>query len=109
MGAALLVAAAIVSEVVATLALRASNGFSRLGPSAVVVAGYLLAFVLLAQALKTLNVGPVYAIWSGVGTVGAFAGGVVLFGEEARATTLIGVGLVIAGVLVMNLGGGLRH
>ncbi|MCC5036618.1 multidrug efflux SMR transporter [Streptomyces sp. WAC 00631] len=109
MGAALLVACAIVSEVVATLALRASNGFSRLGPSAVVVIGYMLAFVLLAQALKTLNVGPVYAIWSGVGTVGAFIGGVLLFGEEARPTTLIGVGLVVAGVLVMNLGGGLKH
>lgn len=79
-----LVAGAIVSEVMGTLALRASHGLSRPGPTALVVIGYAAAFILLAQALKTLNVGPVYAVWSGLGTVGALAGGVLLFGEQLR-------------------------
>ncbi|MEV4335290.1 multidrug efflux SMR transporter [Streptomyces sp. NPDC049597] len=105
----LLVAGAIVSEVMATLALRASHGLSRLGPGVLVVLGYGAAFVMPAQALKTLNVGPVYAVWSGVGTVGAFLGGVWLFDEPVRPATLIGVALVITGVAVMYLGGGTQH
>ncbi|UYQ61254.1 DMT family transporter [Streptomyces peucetius] len=109
MGAALLVAAAIISEVIATLSLRASHGLTRLGPTALVVVGYGAAFLMLAQALKTLNVGPVYAIWSGVGTVGAFLGGVVLFDEPVRPATLIGIALVIVGVVVMYVGGGMEH
>lgn len=104
-----LVAGAILSEVIATLALRGSHGLSRLGPTVLVVIGYGAAFVLLAQALKSLNVGPVYAIWSGVGTVGAFLGGVLLFDEPVRVATLIGVALVILGVAVMYLGGGMEH
>jgi small multidrug resistance pump len=106
---ALLVAGAIVSEVIATLSLRASHGLTRLGPTALVVVGYGVAFVLLAQALKTLNVGPVYAIWSGVGTVGAFLGGVVLFDEPVKPATLVGIALVIIGVVVMYVGGGMEH
>jgi small multidrug resistance pump len=104
-----LVAAAIVSEVIATLSLRASNGLTRLGPSALVVIGYGTAFVLLALALKSLNVGPVYALWSGVGTVGAFLGGVWLFDEPVKPATLVGVALIVAGVAVMYLGGGMEH
>ncbi|MFJ3105674.1 DMT family transporter [Streptomyces sp. NPDC086835] len=106
---ALLVAGAIISEVIATLSLRASHGLTRLGPTVLVVIGYDAAFVMLAQALKTLNVGPVYAIWSGVGTVGAFLGGVVLFDEPVRPATLIGIALVIIGVVVMYVGGGMEH
>jgi small multidrug resistance pump len=105
---ALLVAGAIISEVIATLSLRASHGLTRLGPTVLVVIGY-GAFVMLSQALKTLNVGPVYAIWSGVGTVGAFLGGVVLFDEPVRPATLIGIALVIIGVVVMYVGGGMEH
>ncbi|GGW35295.1 DMT family transporter [Streptomyces xantholiticus] len=106
---ALLVAGAIVSEVIATLSLRASHGLTRLGPTALVVIGYGAAFLMLAQALKTLDVGPVYAIWSGVGTVGAFLGGVVLFDEPVKPATLIGIALVIIGVVVMYAGGGMEH
>ncbi|MGW7467976.1 DMT family transporter [Streptomyces xantholiticus] len=106
---ALLVAGAIISEVIATLSLRASHGLTRLGPTALVVIGYGAAFLMLAQALKTLNVGPVYAIWSGVGTVGAFLGGVVLFDEPVKPATLIGIALVIIGVVVMYVGGGMEH
>ncbi|MEU9605612.1 multidrug efflux SMR transporter [Streptomyces sp. NPDC048057] len=105
----LLVAGAIVAEVAATLGLRASHGLTRLAPSILVVMGYGTAFVLLAQALKSLNVGPVYAVWSGVGTVGAFLGGVLLFDERVRTATVVGVALVVLGVAVMYLGGGLEH
>jgi small multidrug resistance pump len=100
---------AIVLEVMATLALRASEGLSKLGPSSIVVVGYVASFLLLAKALTSLNVGPVYAIWSALGTVGAFVGGVLLFDEPVRPLTIIGAVIVVVGVLVMNLGGGVSH
>ncbi|GAA1170268.1 small multidrug resistance pump [Kitasatospora gansuensis] len=109
MTAYLLVGAAIGAEVTATLALRASHGLTRLMPSLVVAVGYIAAFVLLAQALKSLNVGPVYAIWSGLGTVGALIGGVVAFNEPIKPATAAGAVLVVLGVAVMYLGGGLEH
>ncbi|MFE6975202.1 DMT family transporter [Streptomyces sp. NPDC057682] len=104
-----MVAGAIVSEVIATLSLRASHGLSRPWPTLVVVIGYAAAFVLLAQALKSLDVGPVYAVWSGLGTVGALVGGVLLFGEQLHTATVVGAGLIVFGVAVMYLGGGLAH
>ncbi|MGI5200309.1 DMT family transporter [Spirillospora sp. CA-108201] len=104
-----LLALAVVSEVAATLSLRASVGLSRVGPSVLVAAGYLLSFFLLAKVLTSLNVGPVYAIWSALGTVGAFVGGALVFGEQARPLTIAGAAIVIAGVIVMNLGGGVNH
>ncbi|TNY36399.1 DMT family transporter [Thermomonospora catenispora] len=100
---------AIAAEVAATLSLRASEGFTRWGPSIVVVVGYLLSFTLLAKALTSLNVGPVYAIWSALGTIGAFVGGVLLFQEPVRPLTVAGAALVVVGVVVMNLGGGISH
>jgi small multidrug resistance pump len=104
-----LLALAIVSEVCATLSLRASEGLSRLVPSVIVVVGYVVSFALLSKALTALNVGPVYAIWSALGTLGAFAGGVLLFGEQAKPVTIAGAVIVIVGVVVMNLGGGVSH
>ncbi|TDE33600.1 multidrug efflux SMR transporter [Actinomadura sp. 6K520] len=104
-----LLAVAIACEVTATLAMRASEGFTRLWPSVIVVAGYLVSFVLLARALLSLNVGPVYAIWSALGTVGAFAGGVLLFKEEVRPVTIAGAVIIVVGVVVLNLGGGVRQ
>lgn len=104
-----LVGAAILAEVTATLALRASDELSRLVPSIAVAVGYLVAFVLLGQALKSLNVGPVYAIWSGLGTVGAVAGGVVLFDEPLEPATVLGAALVVVGIAVLYLGGGAAH
>ena len=74
-----LLAFAIAFEVTATLAMRASDGFTKMGPAALVVVGYLLSFVFMAKALTSLNVGPVYAIWSAIGTIGAFVGGVLLY------------------------------
>lgn len=104
-----LLAFAIAFEVTATLSMRASEGFTRLVPSIVVVAGYLISFVFMAKALTSLNVGPVYAIWSALGTVGAFAGGVLLFGEPVKPVTIAGAVIIVLGVVVMNLGGGVRQ
>ncbi|MER7544344.1 DMT family transporter [Actinomadura sp.] len=100
---------AIAFEVTATLAMRASEGFTRLWPSLIVAAGYLISFVFMAKALTSLNVGPVYAIWSALGTIGAFAGGVLLFGEPVKPVTIAGAAIVVAGVIVMNLGGGVHQ
>ncbi|MEV0665487.1 DMT family transporter [Actinomadura luteofluorescens] len=100
---------AIAFEVTATLAMRASDGFTRLGPSLIVVAGYLISFVFMARALTSLNVGPVYAIWSALGTIGAFAGGVLLFGEPVKPVTIAGAVIIVLGVVVMNLGGGVHQ
>lgn len=104
-----LLALAIAFEVTATLAMRASEGFTRAGPIAIVVAGYLISFVFMARALTSLNVGPVYAIWSALGTIGAFAGGVLLFGEPVKPVTIAGAAIIVAGVIVMNLGGGVHQ
>ncbi|CNF88438.1 small multidrug resistance protein [Mycobacterium tuberculosis] len=100
---------AIAFEVTATLALRASEGFTKLWPSLIVVAGYLVSFVFMAKALTSLNVGPVYAIWSALGTIGAFAGGVLLFGEQLKPLTVAGAVIIVIGVIVMNLGGGVHQ
>lgn len=96
---------AIASEVVGTLALRGSEGFSRLGPSVVVVLGYVLSFALLAQALKGIGIGQAYAVWSGVGTVGVSVGGALLFADRLTPVAVAGIALVVAGVVLVNLGG----
>lgn len=105
----ILLAGAIVAELVATMGLRASVGPGRPWIVAVVVVGYVTAFALFAQALRTLDVGPAYAIWSGVGTVGAAVGGWLLFDERFGPITMLGIGLVVAGVLVITLVGGVTH
>lgn len=94
---------AIVAEVIATSALKASDGFSRLIPSAVTVVGYALAFYLLALALKTIPVGIAYAVWSGVGIVAIAVIGYFFFGQALDAAAVIGIGLILAGVLVLNV------
>ncbi|QBR05836.1 multidrug efflux SMR transporter [Streptomyces sp. S501] len=110
-----LLAAAIAAEVTATTAMKYSEGFTRLWPSLVTVVGYVLAFALLAQTLKTLSIGTAYAIWAGVGTAYAiWAGvgtaavaaiGVLWMGESAGPAKLAGIALIVAGVVVLNLGG----
>ncbi|WP_046495672.1 DMT family transporter [Streptomyces odonnellii] len=100
-----LLAAAIAAEVAGTTAMKYSEGFSRLWPSVITVAGYVIAFALLSQTLKTLSMGTAYAIWSGAGTAVIAAIGMVFMGESTSALKLAGIALVIAGVLVLNLGG----
>jgi len=94
---------AIVAEVIATSALKASDGFTRLWPSVLTVAGYAMAFVLLSLTLRTLPTGIAYAIWSGVGIVLISLVGWFWFGQSLDAPALLGMGLIIAGVLVINL------
>jgi small multidrug resistance pump len=101
----LMLGGAILAEVLGTTAMKYSDGFSRLLPSLGTAAGYLIAFALLAQTLRTMSVGTAYAIWAGVGTAVIAGIGMVFLGESASAVKLAGLGLVIAGVVVLNLGG----
>ena len=94
---------AIVAEVTATSALKASEGFSRLWPSAVVVLGYGVACYFLSLTLRTVPVGVAYAIWSGLGVVLVALLSWWLFGQKLDLAALLGMGLIVAGVLVMNL------
>ncbi|MET7701801.1 multidrug efflux SMR transporter [Streptomyces sp. NPDC005485] len=101
----LLLAGAIAAEVAATTAMKFSEGFSRLWPSLITLTGYVIAFALLAQTLKTVSVGTAYAIWAGVGTAAIAAIGMVFLGEGLNAAKLAGIALIIGGVVVLNLGG----
>lgn len=96
---------AIAAEIFGTLSLKASDGLSKLLPSLGVLLGYGAAFTLMAMALKKLDVGITYAIWSGVGIIGAAIGGVVFFGQHLSRMTIFGMAIIIAGVVIMNLGG----
>ncbi len=99
---------AIVSEVIATTALRASDGLSRPLPVVFVVAGYALAFGALSRALMTLPLGLSYAVWSALGTVGALAAGWVIYGERLGWTGALGVTLVVLGTALLT-GAGHGH
>ena len=94
---------AIVAEVIATSALKASEGFTRPGPSAIVVLGYGLAFYCLSLTLKTVPVGVAYAVWSGLGVVLITVAGYVLYRQRIDAAALIGMALIVAGVAVIQL------
>ena len=94
---------AIVSEVIATSALKASTGFTKPLPSVVVVIGYLVSFYFLSLTLKTIPVGIAYAIWSGVGVVLISVVAWLLYGQKLDLPALIGMGLIISGVMVINL------
>jgi small multidrug resistance pump len=94
---------AIVSEVIGTSALKASEGFSRLWPSAIVVVGYASAFYFLSLTLKTIPVGVAYAIWSGAGVALIALIAWVLYGQVLDLPAIIGLLLIVAGVVVLNL------
>ena len=93
---------AIVSEVVATSALKASQEFTRLVPSLIVVAGYGLAFYFLTLTLRTIPVGVAYAMWSGIGVVLISLAAWILFKQALDLPAIIGIGLITAGVIVLN-------
>lgn len=99
----LYLAVAIVSEVIATSALKASEGFTRLWPSVIVVTGYVSAFYFLSLTLKTIPVGVAYAVWSGVGIVLIALIAWRLYGQTLDLPAIAGMGLIIAGVVVLNL------
>ena len=96
-------AVAIISEVIGTSALKASEGFSRLWPSAIVVIGYASAFYFLSLTLKTIPIGVAYAIWSGAGVALIALIAWVLYGQALDLPAIIGISLIVAGVVVLNL------
>lgn len=98
----LFLAAAILCEVVATSALKASDGFTRPWPTLLVVAGYAAAFFLLSLALRVIPVGIAYAIWSGAGIVLIALVAWLVFGQTLDAPAIIGLALIVAGVLVLQ-------
>jgi small multidrug resistance pump len=101
-GSMLILFLAILSEVVGTVALKASEGFARLGPNVLVVVGYGLSFYLLAQALRQIPLGIAYAIWSGLGTAGAVVAGLLLWRESLNLAGVVGILLIIVGVILLN-------
>ena len=94
---------AIIGEVIATSFLRASAGFTQLVPTAVVVVGYGVTFYFFSLALQTIPVGIGYAIWSGVGIVLVSIIAYFAYGQSLDVPALVGIGLILAGVLVINL------
>jgi small multidrug resistance pump len=99
----LLLSAAIVAEVAGTSFLKASEGFTRLGPSVIVVVGYAAAFYFLSLTLKVIPVGVAYAIWSGVGVALIAVIGWIFFGQRLDAPAILGMGMIIGGVVVLNV------
>ena len=99
----LYLAIAILAEVAATSALKASEEFTRLVPSLVVVVGYGVAFYFLTLVLRSIPVGVTYAIWAGVGIVLVALVGVVLYKQVPDIPAMIGIGLIVAGVVVINV------
>jgi small multidrug resistance pump len=99
----LFLAIAIVSEVVATSALAKSGAFTRLVPSVVMVIGYVCAFACLSFAVRSVPIGIAYAIWSGVGILLISAVGVIWLGQRLDLPALIGLGLIVSGVVVVQL------
>lgn len=98
-----LLAIAIVAEVIATSALRASEGFTRLVPAVIVLIGYGISFYCLSLTLRSLPVGIVYAIWSGVGIVLITLVAIVMYKQVPDLPAIIGLALIVAGVVVLNL------
>jgi small multidrug resistance pump len=102
----LYLALAIVAEVIGTSALKATAGFTRPGPSVLVVVAYGAAFYCLSLALRSIPVGIAYAIWSGVGTALIALVGWWVLGQRLDAPAWAGIGLIVAGVVVIQLSAG---
>lgn len=94
---------AVVAETIGTTALQASQQFSRLWPSVIVVVAYALSFYLLSITLKTMPVGVVYALWSGLGIVLIAVIGFVVFGQRLDLPAVLGLALIIAGIFVIQI------
>ena len=96
-------AIAIIAEVAATSALKASEEFTKVVPSMIVIVGYGIAFYLLTLVLRSIPVGVTYAVWAGVGIVLVAIVGAVLYKQIPDIPAIIGMGLIVAGVVVINL------
>jgi len=94
---------AIFSEVVATSTLKATEGFTKLLPSIVVVCGYVGSFYLLSLTLRTIPVGIAYAIWSGIGVALVTLIGWIYYGQSLDKMALLGIGLIVTGAIILNI------
>lgn len=99
----LILALSIGAEVSATLALKAADGFTRPVPSLIVALGYGTALWLMSSSMDMLPIGVVYAIWAGVGMVGAALGGAFLFGEPVNLTMILGIAVIALGVTILAI------
>lgn len=98
----LLVVAGIL-EVVWAYFMKQSQGFTRLAPSAITLVTMIASFALLSISMRTLPLGTAYTVWTGIGAVGAFLVGLIVLGEPANATRLVGAMLIVAGLVAMKL------
>lgn len=98
-----LLALAIISEVTGSTFLVKSEGFTKLGPSVLVVVFYVISFYLLSQVIKTIPLGIAYAIWGGVGIVLTALIGWVLFRQSLDMPAILGITMIVGGVIVMNV------
>ena len=94
---------AVLSEVTATSALKFSEGFTKLGPSIIVVLGYGLSFYLLSLSLRVMPIGVAYALWSGIGIILTVLAGLIFWREPLDWARLAGIVLIVAGILTINL------
>lgn len=99
----MLLGLAILSEVVATSSLKSTEGFTKLVPSVIVIVGYCAAFYFLSMTLDTIPIGVAYAVWSGVGVAGIALISVLFLDQRLDAAALIGMGLIVAGVVVLRV------
>ncbi len=99
----LYLAIAIIAEVIATSALKASDGFTKVLPSSLAIVGFGIAFYCLSLIVKTMPLGIVYAIWSGMGIVLVSVVGYFLFNQKLDVPAILGIALIVSGVIVLNL------
>ncbi|MGE4295277.1 MAG: SMR family transporter [Campylobacterales bacterium] len=99
----LFLSVAIIAEVVATSSLKASEGFTKLWPSLIVLLGYAIAFYFLSLTLKAIPVGIAYAVWAGLGIVLISLAGWLIFGQKLDLASILGMALIVTGVVVINI------
>jgi quaternary ammonium compound-resistance protein SugE len=92
-----------VFEVVWAVAMKQSEGFTRLMPTLVTLAGMVASFVLLSAAMRTIPLGTAYTIWTGIGAVGAFLVGITMLGEQVNAMRVVAAVLIVSGLVLMKL------
>jgi len=94
---------AIMTETIGTVALQASQQFTRLGPTIIMGVAYILSFYLMALALRTMNLGVVYAIWSGLGIVFIAILAYLVYGQKLDLPAIIGLGMIMGGIVIIHL------
>jgi quaternary ammonium compound-resistance protein SugE len=98
----ILIAAGIL-EIVWAYAMKQSAGFSRPGPTALMIVAMIASFALLSVSMKTLPLGTAYTVWTGIGAIGAFLVGIIVLGEPANALRIVAAGLILAGLVLLKL------